>query len=84
MPFAFAAGIAAESRALPCACFGEHGPFPRPGLCAVAKASIMYMPGFGAMTALCGGIMIKRGKKGTMQQVRPPLWTSAFGLVPLD
>jgi hypothetical protein len=26
------------------------------------------MPGFGAMTALCGGIMIKRGKKGTMQQ----------------
>mmetsp|Transcript_53482 Transcript_53482/g.121942 ORF Transcript_53482/g.121942 Transcript_53482/m.121942 type:complete len:298 (+) Transcript_53482:160-1053(+) len=39
------------------------------GLCAVAKASIMYMPGFGAMTALCGGIMIKRGKKGTMQQL---------------
>ena len=27
-----------------------------------------FMPGFGAMTALCGGIMIKRGKKGTMQQ----------------
>ena len=27
-----------------------------------------WMPGFGAMTALCGGIMIKRGKKGTMQQ----------------
>lgn len=38
------------------------------GLCAIAKASIMWMPGFGAMTALCGGIMIKRGKKGTMQQ----------------
>jgi hypothetical protein len=25
------------------------------GLCAVAKSSIYFMPGFGAMTALCGG-----------------------------
>jgi len=47
--------------ALPHAHFG--------GLCAVAKESIMFMPGFGAMTALCGGIMIRRGKKGTMQQL---------------
>jgi 1-acyl-sn-glycerol-3-phosphate acyltransferase len=39
------------------------------GICAVAKSSIMYMPGFGWMTMLCGGIMIKRGKKGTMTQM---------------
>lgn len=39
------------------------------GLCAVAKNSIVYMPGFGAMTVLCGGVMIRRGKKGTMAQL---------------
>jgi 1-acyl-sn-glycerol-3-phosphate acyltransferase len=38
------------------------------GLCAVAKSSIQFMPGFGAMTVLCGGIMISR-KKGSMQQL---------------
>ncbi len=32
------------------------------GLCAVAKSSIQFMPGFGTMTTLCGGIMISRGK----------------------
>lgn len=25
------------------------------GMCAIAKASIMFVPGFGAMTHLCGG-----------------------------
>jgi len=33
---------------------------------AIAKSSMKYLPGFGLMTGLAGGIYISRGKKGTM------------------
>jgi|ERR1712224_553054 len=33
---------------------------------AVAKDTLMFLPGMGAMMALCGTIYVKRGKKGTM------------------
>lgn len=39
------------------------------GLCAIAKSVILYCPGFGAITHLCGGMLIKRGKKGTTAQL---------------
>lgn len=38
----------------------------RPHVAAVGKDSIMIVPGIGFMVGLCGGIYIRRGKKGAL------------------
>mmetsp|Transcript_37042 Transcript_37042/g.99875 ORF Transcript_37042/g.99875 Transcript_37042/m.99875 type:complete len:302 (-) Transcript_37042:1339-2244(-) len=37
-----------------------------PPAVSVAKSSMMFLPGFGQMISLMGGIMVSRGKKGTL------------------